>query len=243
MPRSVSYVVVDLSAAGMLSDTDGWHFLGYNVQQVSGGQMGNALGSLATEVLSATDIGLPLGPSGVAALLPENVTAFGAGLEVPAEEVRIFLALREAAHHRLFSHVPWLAGRLFDAVRDCAESVTIDMSQLEQLSQGIDPADPDSMQRALSEGLFNPEPSPRNLFAAALFAILPGRIDARSSEPNFLVRAAVVMTQTIRSQREKMIDDLVGDQTSELAGARNQDPLEPDARAPSPLEDLAHQLT
>ena len=43
MPRSVSYVVVDLSAAGMLSDTDGWHFLGYNVQQVSGGQMGNAI--------------------------------------------------------------------------------------------------------------------------------------------------------------------------------------------------------
>ena len=146
-----------------------------------GGQIGNALGSLATEVLSATDIGLPLGPTGVAALLPENVTAFGAGLEVPADQVRIFLALREAAHHRLFSHVPWLAGRLFDAVRDCAESVTIDMSQLEQLSQGIDPADPDSMQRALSEGLFNPEPSPTQQAALArletLLALVEGWVD------------------------------------------------------------------
>src|SRR3954449_4371006 len=132
-----------------------------------GGQIGNALGSLATDVLSATDIGLPLGPTGVAALLPENVSAFGAGLEVPADQVRIFLALREAAHHRLFSHVPWLPGRLFDAVRDCAESVTIDMSQLEQLSQGIDPADPESMQQALSEGLFNPEPSPTQQAALA----------------------------------------------------------------------------
>src|SRR3954451_14850770 len=146
-----------------------------------GGQIGNALGSLATDVLSATDIGLPLGPKGVAALLPENVTAFGGGLEVPPDQVRIFLALREAAHHRLFSHVPWLSGRLFDAVRDCAESVTIDMSQLEQLSQGIDPADPEAMQRALSEGLFNPEPSPTQQAALArletLLALVEGWVD------------------------------------------------------------------
>ncbi|MDQ1747240.1 MAG: hypothetical protein QOD07_1503, partial [Frankiaceae bacterium] len=62
-----------------------------------GSQLGNALGTLATEVLGATDIGLPLGPTGVGALLPENVAAFGAGLEVPLDEVRIFVAVREAA--------------------------------------------------------------------------------------------------------------------------------------------------
>jgi putative hydrolase len=58
-----------------------------------GSQLGAALGSLATEVLAATDIGLPLGPTGVGALLPENVAAFGAGLEVPADEVRIYVAV------------------------------------------------------------------------------------------------------------------------------------------------------
>src|SRR5207249_1802924 len=29
--------------AAMVSDTDGWHFLGSNISQVSGGQMGNAI--------------------------------------------------------------------------------------------------------------------------------------------------------------------------------------------------------
>ena len=43
-----------------------------------GGQLGQALGSLAGEVVSATDIGLPLGPAGVAALLPEGIRAFSA---------------------------------------------------------------------------------------------------------------------------------------------------------------------
>jgi uncharacterized protein (DUF2342 family) len=40
-----------------------------------GGQLGQALGSLAAEVLSAGDIGLPLGPAGEAALVPANIAA------------------------------------------------------------------------------------------------------------------------------------------------------------------------
>ena len=44
-----------------------------------GSQIGQAIGSLATEVVGSTDVGLPLAPAGKAALLPQNVTAFGAG--------------------------------------------------------------------------------------------------------------------------------------------------------------------
>src|SRR5947209_14882245 len=186
-----------------------------------GGQIGSALGSLATDVLSATDIGLPLGPTGVAALVPENVAAFGAGLEVPSDPVRIFLALRESAHHRLFRHVPWLSGRLFDAVRDCAESVTIDMSQLEQLSQGIDPTDAESMQRALTEGLFNPEPSPTQQAALArletLLALVEGWVDTvtlAAATPNLPSISA--LNETMRRRRatgapsEQALATLVG---------------------------------
>ena len=195
------------------------------MQQVGGlmfgGQIGTALGSLATEVVSATDIGLPLGPTGTAALLPENVAAFGAGLEVPADQVRIFLALREAAHHRLFSHAPWLPGRLFDAVRDCAEAVTIDMSSLEQLSQGIDPTDVDSLQRAVSEGLFTPEPSPQQQAALArletLLALVEGWVDTvtlASATPSLPSIAA--LNETMRRRRatgapsEQALATLVG---------------------------------
>src|SRR5271165_6552579 len=50
---------------------------------------------LASEMVSSTDIGLPLGPEGTAALLPSGVAAFGEGLSVDPGEVRLFLALRE----------------------------------------------------------------------------------------------------------------------------------------------------
>src|SRR5690606_32259914 len=72
-----------------------------------GQQLGAALAKLAAEVLSAGDIGLPLGPAGVAALVPANIAAYGTGLEIDPNEVRLYVALREAAHQRLFGHVTW----------------------------------------------------------------------------------------------------------------------------------------
>jgi putative hydrolase len=127
---------------------------------IFGGQVGQALGTLATEVVSSTDIGLPLGPDGVAALLPESVRTLGSGLSLPLDDVRLFIALREAAHHRLFGHVPWLRGHLLAAVRAYAEGITIDTSRFEELAQGIDPTDPEALQRAVGEGLFEPSSSP-----------------------------------------------------------------------------------
>jgi putative hydrolase len=125
-----------------------------------GGQVGQALGTLATEVVSATDIGMPLGPSGVAALLPESVRALGEGLSVPSDQVRLFVALRESAHQRLFRHIPWLGAHLFAAVRGYAEGITIDTSRFEELAGSVDPSDPESLQRAIGEGLFEPTATP-----------------------------------------------------------------------------------
>lgn len=55
-----------------------------------GSQLGQALGKLSREVLTSTDIGLPLGPKGVAALLPEAIEALSEGLEQPRSEVLTF---------------------------------------------------------------------------------------------------------------------------------------------------------
>lgn len=68
---------------------------------VFGMQVGTAAGTLSREVFGTTDIGVPLTPTPVTALLPTNVEQFAQGLEVPEDEVRLFLALREAAHARL----------------------------------------------------------------------------------------------------------------------------------------------
>ncbi|MBV9293351.1 MAG: zinc-dependent metalloprotease, partial [Frankiales bacterium] len=139
------------------------------------------LGALAQQVVSASDIGLPLGPAGVAALLPEGVAAFGEGLSVPLDEVRLFLALREAAHQRLFGHVPWLRGHLVDAVVGYAQGLSIDPARLEELAQGVDPNDPESMQRVLSEGMFAVEDTPERVAARdrleTLLALVEGWVD------------------------------------------------------------------
>src|SRR5215813_6509506 len=126
-----------------------------------GSQTGAAVGALAQEVVSSTDVGLPLGPEGTAALLPAGVAAFGAGLSVDADQVRLYLALREAAHHRLFAHVPWLRAHLLGAVEDYARGIKVDASALRDAMPQIDPANPEALNEVLSgAALFQPEDTP-----------------------------------------------------------------------------------
>ena len=147
-----------------------------------GGQAGQALGALAKDVVGSADVGLPLAPDGVGALLPAGVAAFGAGLEVPAEEVRLYLALREAAHQRLFVHVPWLRGYLLGAVEDYARGIKVDLSGLEEAVSGLDVGNPEALQEALSGGLLpKPEDSPQQKVALArletALALVEGWVD------------------------------------------------------------------
>jgi putative hydrolase len=146
-----------------------------------GSQLGQALGKLSKEVLTSTDIGLPLGPKGVAALMPEAVDALTEGLEQPRSEVLTFLAAREAAHHRLFSHVPWLSSQLLSAIEAFARGMKIDMSGIEDMAQGLNPAvltDPSAMEQLLSQGMFEPKATPEQTAALerleTLLALIEG---------------------------------------------------------------------
>ena len=123
-------------------------------------QVGSGLGALAGEVLSASDVGLPLGPVGRAALLPGNVDAFAEGLDVTRDDVLLYLALREAAHQRLFANVGWLRQHLLDAVAAYGAGIEFDTSGLEAKLGNIDPMNPEAMQEAVEGGLFDMERSP-----------------------------------------------------------------------------------
>src|SRR6476661_1348497 len=122
-------------------------------------QAGQAIGALAGDLLTGTEVGLPLVPGQAIALLPANIAAFAEGLEVDESEVRIYLAVREAARVRLFAEVPWLASQLVEAVQAYARDISFDMAGIEEAMQQIDPADPEAMQEALGSRLFSPEPS------------------------------------------------------------------------------------
>jgi putative hydrolase len=133
-----------------------------------GGQTGAAIGELAGEMVSSTDIGVPLGPQGTAALIPSGVADFGAGLSVDLSEVRLFLALREAAHQRLFGHVPWLRQHLLGAIEAYASGITVDMSKLREAMPDIDVSDPAALRDALQgEAMFRPEDTPAQKLALA----------------------------------------------------------------------------
>ncbi len=124
---------------------------------VFGLQVGQAAGTLAREVFGTTDIGLPLLDRPAPALVAANVDAFAEGLDAPVEEVRLYLALREAAASRLFAHVPWLRAHLLDTVAEYARGIAIDVEQLEDAVRSIDPTDPTALQAALSGGVFAPQ--------------------------------------------------------------------------------------
>ena len=146
-----------------------------------GAQVGQGIAGMAREVVGSSDIGLPLGPQGTAALLPQNVAAFGDGLAQPADEVRLYLALREAAYQRLFGHVPWLRQRLLGAVDSYARGIKVDPTAIEQAVGEIDPTNPESLQNLLSGGLFQPEETPEQQAALrrleTLLALVEGWVD------------------------------------------------------------------
>ena len=138
-------------ALGALGGPGGLGGLGAMMRQLGGAmigsQTGTAVGELAREVIGSADIGLPLGPEGTAALLPAGVAEFGRGLSVDAGEVRLFLALREAAHQRLFAHVPWLRAHLLGAVEQYASGISVDMARLQEAMPDVDITNPEALQR------------------------------------------------------------------------------------------------
>ncbi|MER7190153.1 zinc-dependent metalloprotease [Streptomyces flaveolus] len=171
-----------------------------------GTQIGQAVGVLAGEVVGSTDVGLPLGPAGKAALLPANVEAFGKDLGVPQEEVRLYLALREAAHQRLFAHVPWLRSHLFGAVDGYARGIKVDTAKLEDVVGQFDPQNPEQLQEALQQGMFQPEDTPEQKAALArletALALVEGWVDAvvhAAAKPR--LSSADALRETLRRRR------------------------------------------
>ena len=148
---------------------------------VFGLQVGQAAGTLAREVFGTTDIGLPLLERPAPALVAANVDAFAEGLDTPVAEVRLYLALREAAASRLFAHVPWLRAHLLDTVAEYARGIAIDVDHLEEAVASIDPTDSAALQAALSGGVFAPQTTPAQQAALArlehALALVEGWVD------------------------------------------------------------------
>jgi putative hydrolase len=172
------------------------------MQQMSGAmfgaQVGQGLGTLAQEVVGSTDVALPLAPAGTSALVPDNVRAFGDGLGVPAEEVRLYLAL--------FHHAPWLRTRITSAIDDYARGISIDVSSIESALGGIDPSNPAALQELVTSGVFEPPTTPEQSAALArleaVLALIEGWVDDvvdTAAEPH--LPAAPALREAVRRAR------------------------------------------
>lgn len=185
---------------GMLGQMGGMAF---------GSQLGQALGQLAKEVLTSTDIGLPLGPSDTAALLPAAVAEFSSGTELPEREVLVFLAAREVAHHRLYSHVPWLRQRVLATVEEYARGIRMDFGAIEEAARGLDPSaltDPSQLEKILQQGTFEPQTTPEQKAALerleVLLALVEGWVDTVvTSAVGERLPGASAMSETMRRRR------------------------------------------
>lgn len=184
-------------------------------------QLGQSLAALAQEVVGAGDIGIPLTTDATCALLPNNIDLIGEGIGVSADDVRLYLALRESAHQRLFAHVAWLRPRLVGAIEEYAGGIRVDTSRLGDALEGIDLSNPDALQQVMASGLLQPADTDEQRAALArletLLALVEGWVDdVVDIAIGGRMPSAVALRETMRRRRaaggpaEKMFSTLVG---------------------------------
>lgn len=191
-----------------------------------GSQVGQALGKLATEVVSVADSGLPMTKSPVVAILPVNVAAFAQGLGVPESDVLLYLALRETARQRLFAHVAWLGPQLLALVEHYAREISIDAAALEEamesrLTGDVGPEDFEGLGQELAGRLFEPAKTPEQVEILGrletLLALVEGWVDdavAQAAAP--MMPSATTLAEVVRRRRasggpaETALKSLVG---------------------------------
>jgi putative hydrolase len=173
-------------------------------------QLGHVVGQLSTEVVSGGDIGIPLltatGSSDhQAAIVPQNVAAFGEGLDIPADQVQLYLAVRELAHARLFRHAKWLRLQLITAITEYAKGIHIDTAPLEDLAADLDPSNPEALRDALASGALIPPKTDAQLAALArlesILALIEGWVDVTTASATTRLPSSGAIAEMVRRRR------------------------------------------
>lgn len=168
-------------------------------------QFGQVLGRLSLEVVSGGDVGIPVLPAGTAAVIPQNIADFSEGLEVPEDQVALYLAVRELAYARLYRHAKWLHLHVLSQITDFARGVTVDIDALEGLASRLDPTDPEELRAAIEGGALLPQQSESQREALSrlenLIATIDGWVDVVTEEATSRLPDGARLAEAARRRR------------------------------------------
>ena len=168
-------------------------------------QFGQVLGRLSLEVVSGGDVGIPVLPAGTAAVIPQNIAAFGEGLEVPEDQIALYLAVRELAYARLYRHAKWLHLHVLSQITDFARGVTVDIDALEDVASRLDPSNPEELRAAIEGGALLPAQTETQREALTrlenLIATIDGWVDVVTEQAIARLPDGVRLSEAARRRR------------------------------------------
>jgi len=168
-------------------------------------QLGQVVGQLSREVVSGGDIGIPLFDEQQAALIPQSVFAFGSGLDLPDDEIHLYLAVRELAHARLFRHAKWLRLQFMTSVTAYAHDIHIDSAAIAELASDFDPSNPEELRDAMTNGSLIPEKSDEQREALerleTVLALVEGWVDVVTAAATSRLPSRGAISETVRRRR------------------------------------------
>ncbi|QIG40313.1 zinc-dependent metalloprotease [Microbacterium sp. 4R-513] len=183
-------------------------------------QLGQVVGRLSLEVVSGGDVGIPLLPGGEAVILPQNFADFGRDLEIPEDQLALYIATRELAHARLFRHARWLRLHVISQITEFARGIHVDTEALEELASRFDPSEPEELRSALESGALLPARSEAQTVALTklenLLATIEGWVDVVTAQATSRLPSAERIAEAVRRRRavggpaEQALGSLVG---------------------------------
>jgi putative hydrolase len=194
MPEELSGILA--GAGGMLRSAGGTIFAM---------QLGQTLGKLAREVLSGGDLGLPFFTEQRAVFVPQNINEFAKDLELPKDQLLIFLSIRELAHARLFKQSKWLRDSVVGQITNYASGISIDTERMHDLAEGFDFSDQEKLREALGNGDLLSERTPEQERALSnvenTLALIEGWVEAVTDEASKRLPQAVSLGEVQRRRR------------------------------------------